>query len=151
MQLTVNTQGLHQAVARLQDLPRQLRFAAVLAITRTAKRVADAEVDEMRDVFDRPTPFTLRSVFVKGARPETPFAEVGIKNDSGGQRPAPLLPLLAVARAAAAAVARAARKQRGSRLGTGVHTCGAWAWQVRHDSTGQGRHDSSSRCTLHGS
>lgn len=88
MRLTVDTQGLQQSVDKISDLPKQLRFATAVALTRTAKLVAEAEVQEMRDVFDRPTPFTLRSIFVKGARPDAPVAEVGIKNDSGGQRPA---------------------------------------------------------------
>lgn len=88
MQLTVNTQGLQAAIARVQDLPRQLRFATALALTRTAVKVRDAEVAEMRDVFDRPTPFTLRSIFTAKATPNNLVATVGIASDSGGFRPA---------------------------------------------------------------
>lgn len=88
MKLTVDTRGLNEAVAAFQELPRQMKFATALALTRTAQRVRDAEVAEMRDVFDRPTPFTLRSVYMKRATPAEPVAEVGISSDSGGFRPA---------------------------------------------------------------
>lgn len=88
MRLTMKMEGLQEAVSKVSDLPKQVRFATAVALTRTAKLVAEAEVQEMRDVFDRPTPFTLRSIFVTGARPDAPTATVGIKNDSGGQRPA---------------------------------------------------------------
>lgn len=43
----------------------QFPFAVSLAINKTAQAVRKAEQDEMRRVFDRPTPYTLRSVYIK--------------------------------------------------------------------------------------
>jgi hypothetical protein len=45
----------------------QIPFAAALALTRTAQAVQVAQVAEMRDVFDRPTPWTLKGVAIKPA------------------------------------------------------------------------------------
>jgi hypothetical protein len=43
-------------------------FAISLALNKTAKLVVDAQVKEMQDVFDRPTPWTLKGV---GSQPST--------------------------------------------------------------------------------
>jgi hypothetical protein len=66
------------------------RFSAGLAtaLTRTAQAVQKAEVAEMRDVFDRPTPYTLNSIFVKPAIAANLEAQAGIKDDYGGSRSA---------------------------------------------------------------
>lgn len=65
------------------------RFAAGLAtaLTRTAQAIKGAQQAEMRDVFDRPTRFTLGAVFVDRARADKLEARVGIADSSGGQRP----------------------------------------------------------------
>lgn len=85
----------HLQVAR-QDLPK--RHAT--ALTRTAFAVAQAEQQEMRRVFDRPTPFTLRSLKVETATARDLTAVVYFKQTratsdqhylepqvAGGQRP----------------------------------------------------------------
>ncbi|MEY2685806.1 MAG: hypothetical protein RL375_4 [Pseudomonadota bacterium] len=87
MRIEIDTKAIDEAVRQVAELPKQLNFATALALTRTAQRVADAERAEMRDSFDRPTPFTLGAVFVRPAKPSNPEAIVGIKNDSGGARP----------------------------------------------------------------
>ncbi|MHB1098523.1 MAG: hypothetical protein ACYCZR_03095 [Burkholderiales bacterium] len=46
---------------------RQIPYATVLALNRTAARVQDAEVGEMRSVFDRPTPYTLSALRIRKA------------------------------------------------------------------------------------
>lgn len=65
------------------------RFAAGLAtsLTRTATAIKAAQQAEMRDVFDRPTQFTLGAVFAQPARADKLEARVGIADSSGGQRP----------------------------------------------------------------
>jgi hypothetical protein len=88
MRLTIDTSAIDQALLPLRDMPRQLRFAAVVALTKTAQAVQRAEQAEMRDVFDRPTPYTLGSVFIRPARVDRPEALVGIKDDAGGSRSA---------------------------------------------------------------
>lgn len=84
----VDVTGVQHAVADVRDMPRRLQFAAVQAITRTAVAVREAEQREMRDVFDRPTPFTLGALFVEPATLAKPVARVGIKDNVGGARPA---------------------------------------------------------------
>lgn len=59
---------------------KQVPFAAGLAMSRTAKLAKDRVQAEMRDVFDRPTPFTINSVYSAfNGRDE---AVVGIKDQS---------------------------------------------------------------------
>lgn len=70
---------------RLMDKAQGLRRTAIpyalsTALTRTA---LDAKKDlqhEMKDVFDRPTPFVLNSIYTTPATVKTLYAEVWIKN-----------------------------------------------------------------------
>lgn len=49
------------------DVARQQDFATAVALTRTARRVADAVKVEMQRVFDRPTPYALNAIRVRPA------------------------------------------------------------------------------------
>lgn len=63
--LTINV-DLSSAIGRLDDLQkRQVPFAAKNALNKLAKQVIEAEQDEMKTVFDRPTNWTLNSLFVR--------------------------------------------------------------------------------------
>jgi hypothetical protein len=66
------------ALARLA--PKQWAFATAVALTRTAQRVKVAEVAEMRRVFDRPTPYTLNSLYLTRATPSNQQARVWFKD-----------------------------------------------------------------------
>jgi hypothetical protein len=56
----VQTSGLADNLSELTDIEqRQIPFATVLALTETAKLVKARLEDEMRSVFDRPTPYTM--------------------------------------------------------------------------------------------
>lgn len=88
MKLTIDTSQLQRAAAQMADLTRQVQSATAKAINRTARDVRDAEKREMSDVFDRPTPYTLGSLFVQSATPTSPTATVGLKDDAGGSRSA---------------------------------------------------------------
>lgn len=69
-----------QAFAQRQiDIAKQVEFAGVVALTRTAQRVKVDEVASMRSSFDRPTPFTLNSLQVRPATKAKPEAEVSTK------------------------------------------------------------------------
>lgn len=57
----------------------QFPFAVSLAINRTAQAVRSAEQDEMRRVFDRPTPYTLRSVYISPSSKTKLQASVWLK------------------------------------------------------------------------
>ena len=75
-------------VAPLRDGGRRLITGAAIALTKTGVILRDAERAEMRDVFDRPTPYTLRALFLKPATAANPVAMVGIKDNVGGSRSA---------------------------------------------------------------
>lgn len=89
MRVTVKVEGLREVQEALRGFSdRRVANALATALTRTAVAVREAEQAEMRDAFDRPTPFTLGSLFVKPATAIAPQAEVGIKDNVGGARPA---------------------------------------------------------------
>lgn len=74
---------------RYQDMARkQLNFAIARALSRTAVKVKAAEISEMKDVFDRPTPYALNSVYVKSATKQELTARVGLKDDTSKGTPA---------------------------------------------------------------
>lgn len=68
--------------AQLDALRRGVDIGRAIALTKTAKLIEKAEVEEMKAVFDRPTPFTLNSVFITPATPENLEAEVFIKDET---------------------------------------------------------------------
>lgn len=74
--------------ARFRDNPRQMRFATALALTRTGQDVKLAQVAEIGRVFDRPTPFTLNSVYLKPATKANLVAVVWLKDFAGKGTPA---------------------------------------------------------------
>jgi len=87
------TVDVSKTVAELTDkLGRlayaQMPFAASVALNKTADDIQRAEVHEMRDVFDRPTPYTLSSTYVKRSTKATLQATVGLKDFSGKGIPA---------------------------------------------------------------
>ncbi|WP_250865657.1 hypothetical protein [Caballeronia sp. INSB1] len=66
---------------KLNDFERkQLPFATALALTAVAKSVQAVEKGAIRQVFDRPTPFTVNSVGVKAARKNNLEAVVFVKD-----------------------------------------------------------------------
>lgn len=78
-----------RVVAALDDVARrQIPFAAAQALNATVQVVQEAEVREMRDVFDRPTPYTLSGVYVKRATRARLEAEVGLKDFAAKGTPA---------------------------------------------------------------
>jgi hypothetical protein len=62
----------------------QLPFAQVLALTRTAQLVKAAEEREIRDSFDRPTPYTQKALFMRPATKANREAVVWLKDDRAG-------------------------------------------------------------------
>lgn len=64
----------------LQDQQRQMPFAIALTLTRTAQDVKKAEEAEMRSVFQLPTPYTMRSLYLKSATKATLTARVWVKD-----------------------------------------------------------------------
>ncbi|AOK33951.1 hypothetical protein WL90_06605 [Burkholderia cenocepacia] len=73
-----DVRALTKSLTRLQK--DQLPFAISQAITATAKIAQGAEKAALPEVFDRPTPFTINSVAVKGARKSELEARVFVKD-----------------------------------------------------------------------
>lgn len=71
--------NVRDVLRTLENQQRQIPFAVSLAINKTAQSVRHAEYDEMRRVFDRPTPFTLRSAFISPAKKNNLEASVWLK------------------------------------------------------------------------
>lgn len=65
----------------LSSLAReQLPFAKAMAVTGLGRRVQEAEQSAFNKVFDRPAPFTVKSVGVRAARKNDPTAVVFVKD-----------------------------------------------------------------------
>lgn len=77
--MNIEISGIDALKSRLGNFSTLLPKALNIAINRTAQEVKDAEVGEMRRVFDRPTPFTLKSVYVQRSTRRDLTAEVGLK------------------------------------------------------------------------
>lgn len=87
--IRVQQQGLLDGLAELTDLERnQIPFATVLALTETAKLVKAELESEMRQVFDRPTPYTMDSLRLIPATKQRLEARVWIKDEADGAAPA---------------------------------------------------------------
>lgn len=72
-----------QVKRHLSDLEkRQIPFATAQALTRLGQRVQKGLVEEMREKFDRPTPWTLKSTFLRPATKRKLEATVGIKDQA---------------------------------------------------------------------
>lgn len=76
-------------IAKIDNLRRdQLPFAIAKAVTGTAQMVKKALEYEMPHAFDRPTPYTLGSLYLSPATKAIPVATVWLKDDAGKGTPA---------------------------------------------------------------
>lgn len=86
------TMDIQALMATLSDLEkRQLPFAVQTALNLTADELRTAYQREMRDSFDRPTPYTLRGVRVRYATKKSLDAEVRLQDAGGRNRPSQYL------------------------------------------------------------
>ena len=82
MKFTITTNA-RDVIASMGDVAaRHIPFATALALTRTAQEAQRHEQHEMRDVFDRPTPFTLSALRVVPATKTNLTASVEIKDSA---------------------------------------------------------------------
>ncbi len=82
---SVDVRGIIKRLADIKD--RQLPFATSLAINRTAQKVKAKEEHEIRDVFDKPTPYVQKSIFIKPSNKENLTARVWIKDETSKGTP----------------------------------------------------------------
>ncbi len=68
MNMTIEMKGIKELQSMLTDLEKkQMPFALAKALTKTAQEVQEAEIKVMQSSLDRPTPYTLKSLYVKPA------------------------------------------------------------------------------------
>jgi hypothetical protein len=80
---------LDKLISTLGNVRReQLPYAIAVAVTRTAQVVKRALTTEMLYAFDRPTPYTMGSLFLSSATKSMPVAKVWLKDDAGKGTPA---------------------------------------------------------------
>lgn len=78
MKITVN-HTFDRLAASLKGLESQIPFATAVALTRTAQDARANVRTEFKQIFDRPTPYTMNSVFVRGATKTRQYAELWLK------------------------------------------------------------------------
>lgn len=81
MKIQVKT-NLANVRESIRTIGPQAQYAAAVALTKTAKEVQAELKEEMRRVFDRPTPFTLNSLYIKPATKQNLEALVWIKDEA---------------------------------------------------------------------
>ncbi len=79
MQIKIDS-NFSQVQRRLGALGKQARFAAAVALTRTAKDVQQAMPAELERSLDNPTDFTKRGTYTRPARRDTLVSEVGFRD-----------------------------------------------------------------------
>lgn len=81
--------AVRDVIKQIKDIhDKQIPFATSLAINNTAKLVKTKEEHEIRDVFDRPTPYIQNSIFIKPSNKRNLTAFVGIKDQGIKSAPA---------------------------------------------------------------
>ena len=75
------TNNFPEVANALAQAKKQVPFALALALTKTAQVVKDKERTLMASTFDRPTPYTLNSLYLRTATKSRLAAEVWLKGD----------------------------------------------------------------------
>ncbi len=89
MEIKMEITGIKELIASMSDFEKaQLPYAAAKSLTDTAQMVQSAEKEAMKSTLDRPTPYTLKSIYVKAARKNRLEAVVGFKEFAGKGTPA---------------------------------------------------------------
>ncbi len=85
----VKASGMTDGLRELTDIERnQIPYASKVALNDTAELIEAAIVDEMKTVFDRPTPYTLDALRIIYATKQKLEARVWIKDEADGAAPA---------------------------------------------------------------
>ena len=79
---------IKEGIDFLEKAKNSIPYALSQSLNETAKNIKAGEVDEMRNAFDRPTPFTLNSLWIRFAQKDDLTAEVGFRDFAGKGTPA---------------------------------------------------------------
>lgn len=80
MQLSIKIDGLDNVRKAMEELPKKAKYATVKAMNRSLEWAETAVRREMRQVFDRPTPWVLQSLRRKYANPSSMVAQLDFKD-----------------------------------------------------------------------
>jgi hypothetical protein len=86
MEISIKVDGLDRVDKSIKELGRQFPVAVAKALTFTAERVKARLGQEMNTVFDRPTPYTLNSLYLKTATQNDLTAAVFMKDNTSSAR-----------------------------------------------------------------
>lgn len=85
----IELKGLKETISKLDNIAKQqVPFAVSRTINDLLPLIKAAEVAEMTQVFDRPTPYTLNSIYMKSSTKQNLQGEVWLKNTGGHDTPA---------------------------------------------------------------
>jgi hypothetical protein len=90
MTVNIKIEGLDQVKSMVGNVGKQARYAAAVALTRTAKAADKRLVDDMQSTLDKPSPYTTRGTYSTSATPNKLEAVIGLK-DKGTRVPPALL------------------------------------------------------------
>ncbi|WP_219924669.1 hypothetical protein [Halomonas sp. ND22Bw] len=65
---SIDIEGIEALRRQMLGFEKQIPYATALALTRVAQRVKEGELAVMKRRFDRPTKFTMNSLYVKRAK-----------------------------------------------------------------------------------
>ena len=80
MQVSIDITGLDAVKKAMAEMPKKAKYAAVKAMNTSMEWAATSVRKEMKQVFDRPTPWVLNSLRIKYAKPSTMAAELAFKD-----------------------------------------------------------------------
>lgn len=87
--MRIDVHGIEEVQRMLRAIPQeQVPFAHALGLTKLAQQVKTEEVEEIKRVFDRPTPFTLNSLFVQPATKARQSSRVWLRDYAAKGTPA---------------------------------------------------------------
>lgn len=81
MQISIKS-DIKNTIRQLAGQQKQVAFATAVALTKTVKEIEAAEYREIKDVFDRPTAYTMNSLYVRTASKTNLQATVMVKDES---------------------------------------------------------------------
>jgi hypothetical protein len=80
MQINIDIKGIKDAINKLSNDAANIERATIRGINNTARNCRLELKNTMQEVFDRPTPYTLNSIYVQFANKEKPYAAIFIKD-----------------------------------------------------------------------